>query len=120
MIKEKQAEVQKRWGSTPPIKIIQHYTGTNKNDLQSGILALDNDFQNGRIKFNCDNAGIKQVIDEFYTWGGKGFFDGVMTVWFTAYNRKKILRKRDTAGRQNEYIYKDKDLLDDGEKYIVY
>jgi hypothetical protein len=94
LIREKEQEINTRWNTNNRMKIIEHYTGKAKNDLDSGILAMDNLFSKGQIFFNMSNTGICEIVDEFYNYGNiKGYFDGLMTIWFTVFNRKKIKKK---------------------------
>lgn len=107
LIREKEQEINTRWNTNNKIHIIEHITGKAKNDLDSGILAMDNLFFKGKIFFNMSNTGICEIVDEFYNYGNvKGYFDGLMTIWFTVYNRKKFKKKSDTESAVYEFLHK--------------
>ena len=78
------------------IRLISHYTGANKMDLQYGVASLgplfgqmgtDGKFVKGSNLLELprsDNEGVKSLIEQLITWspGTKNKQDGPMALWF--------------------------------------
>jgi hypothetical protein len=78
------------------VRLVQHYTGSNKMDLEYGVASLGPLFgqldNNGKfIKGTnlielprTDNEGVKALIEQLITWspGTKNKQDGPMALWF--------------------------------------
>ena len=78
------------------VRLISHYTGANKMDLEYGVASMGPlfgqlDQQNKFIKGTnllelprSDNEGVKSLIEQLVTWspGTKNKQDGPMALWF--------------------------------------
>jgi len=78
------------------VRLISHYTGANKMDLEYGVASMGPlfgqlDQQNKLIKGSnlielprTDNEGVKSLIEQLVTWspGTKNKQDGPMALWF--------------------------------------
>ena len=78
------------------IRLVQHYTGSNKMDIEFGVASMSplfgmSDSQGKHIKDSnllelprADNEHIKALIEQLITWsaGTKGKQDGPMALWF--------------------------------------
>ena len=92
------------------VRLISHYTGANKMDLEYGVASLGplfgqldqhNKFIKGTnlIEFpRSDNENVKALIEQLVTWsaGTKNKQDGPMALWFV---ETQIRDYVNTAGR---------------------
>ena len=95
------------------VRLISHYTGANKMDLEYGVASLaplfgQMDQQGKHIKNSnliefprTDNEGVKALIEQLITWspGTKNKQDGPMALWFV---ETQIRDYVNTAGRFGE------------------
>jgi hypothetical protein len=95
------------------VRLISHYTGANKMDLEYGVASMGPlfgqlDQQNKFIKGTnllelprTDNEGVKSLIEQLVTWspGTKNKQDGPMALWFV---ETQIRDYVNTAGRFGE------------------
>lgn len=75
------------------IRVIDHHTGVNKNDLELGADSLGADFEAGRINIPWGNeesqTKFQQLVNEALDWPGK-LYDVFMSLWFIKWNRKSL------------------------------
>jgi hypothetical protein len=95
------------------VRLISHYTGNNKMDLEYGVASLGPLF--GQIdqagKFikgtsllelpRSDNEGVKALIEQLITWspGTKNKQDGPMALWFVETQIRDYVNQMGTHGQ---------------------
>jgi len=92
------------------IRLISHYTGANKMDLEYGVASMGplfgqldqtNKFIKGSNLLELprtDNEGVKSLIEQLVTWspGTKNKQDGPMALWFVETQLREYVN---TSGR---------------------
>jgi hypothetical protein len=95
------------------VRLISHYTGNNKMDLEYGVASLGPLFgqldQAGKfIKGTSllelprsDNEGVKALIEQLITWspGTKNKQDGPMALWFVETQIRDYVNQMGTHGQ---------------------
>lgn len=86
------------------IRLVQHYTGSNKMDLEFGVASMAPLFggktADGKISGNnllelprTESEGVKSLVEQLITWapGTKNKQDGPMALWFAETQMRKYL-----------------------------
>lgn len=85
------------------VKIIEHHTGVNKNDMELGADSLAVDFEMGRIRLPWGSPEARDqsqlLITEALNWPLSKTYDVFMALWFIKWNRKKLRPKNPNALR---------------------
>lgn len=89
------------------IRLVQHYTGNNKMDLEYGVASmaplfgtkdgLGNPMGNNLIELpRTATEGMKALVEQLITWspGMKGKQDGPMALWFAETQMRKYLEQQ--------------------------
>lgn len=115
-----------RWLQTRGVRMVGHYSGSNKTDPDFGVASVATLFGSvrrindgaGREVFNGDNLidlpdpdksqGIKTLIEELLTWipgkrGSKLRQDGPMALWFFE-TRARVYLGLNVSGSQQKYV----------------
>jgi len=98
--------------ATRGIRLVQHYTGGNKMDLEFGVASLaplfgsvDNHgkyLKNNLIELpRADNEHIKSLIEQLITWsaGTKNKQDGPMALWFAETQMRDYINQMGSYGQ---------------------
>jgi len=74
------------------IRVIEHHTGVNKNDLEMGADSLASDFEMARISIpwgdEAARAAFQPLVNEALGWPLSKVFDTIMALWFIKWNRR--------------------------------
>ena len=97
--------------SSRGIRLVQHYTGANKMDLEFGVASLaplfghskDGKFVKGSNLMELprvDNESIKALIEQLITWsaGTKNKQDGPMALWFAETQMRDYINQMGAYG----------------------
>jgi|GEM_PF-1620912 len=97
--------------ATRGIRLVQHYTGSNKMDLEFGVASMaplfgSCDNQGKYMKNNllelprADNEHIKALIEQLITWsaGTKNKQDGPMALWFAETQMRDYINQSGAYG----------------------
>ena len=97
--------------SSRGIRLVQHYTGANKMDLEFGVASLaplfghskDGKFVKGSNLIELprvDNESIKALIEQLITWsaGTKNKQDGPMALWFAETQMRDYINQMGAYG----------------------
>ena len=97
--------------ATRGIRLVQHYTGANKMDLEFGVASMaplfgSCDNQGKYMKNNllelprADNEHIKALIEQLITWsaGTKNKQDGPMALWFAETQMRDYINQAGAYG----------------------
>ena len=94
------------------IRLVQHYTGNNKMDLEYGVASLGTLFgsfgpdgkpaKNALIEFpRAESEGVKALIEQLITWspGTKNKQDGPMALWFAETQLRDYVNQQGSYGK---------------------
>jgi hypothetical protein len=94
------------------IRLVQHYTGNNKMDLEYGVASLGTLFgsygpdgkpaRNALIEFpRAESEGVKALIEQLITWspGTKNKQDGPMALWFAETQLRDYVNQQGSYGK---------------------
>ena len=94
------------------IRLVQHYTGNNKMDLEYGVASLGTLFgnfgpdgkpaKNALLEFpRAESEGVKALIEQLITWspGTKNKQDGPMALWFAETQLRDYVNQQGSYGK---------------------
>ena len=95
------------------VRLVSHYTGANKMDLEYGVASIaplfgQFDSQNKFVKGSnllelprTDNEGVKALVEQLITWspGTKNKQDGPMALWFVETQVRDYVNKAGAYGQ---------------------
>ena len=117
--------------ATRGIRLVQHYTGKNKMDIEFGVASISPlfghvDVNNKHLGDNlihlprADNESVKALIEQLVTWspGTRNKSDGPMAIWFAETQMRQFITQTGVYQR-TEIVNPYRSRNDDAKRKVV-
>jgi hypothetical protein len=90
------------------VRIVEHYTGKNKWDMDYGVAAMAPVFDAGLVELPATHVveAVKQLVEQLITWAPetKNKTDLVMALWFAEVRARELIFANSPSRGQSNFM----------------